>query len=234
LMRRLRSRETFVAFSKVTKYPICMPARSDWIYTNKVLLIEESRSDFHVICLSSLFRGWVEAFSGGKLEGRLQISITESVSKYPLPTLKVSDEGESAAAAFNKLAVQFSSENQCGLTDVMNALHAPTNADTTVVELRRLLATVDAQVVAAYDWTDIDITYDFREFAGGSVNDPWRWALSEETTVELMRRLSELNRQRFEELLQAQATSPGPAKRGRRPKAASSMSLNDLFAGDSV
>jgi hypothetical protein len=234
LMRRLRSRETFVAFSKVTKYPICMPARSDWIYTNKVLRIEESRSDFHVICLSSLFRGWVEAFSGGKLEGRLQISITESVSKYPLPTLKVSDEGESAAAAFNKLAVQFSSENQCGLTDVMNALHAPTNADTTVVELRRLLATVDAQVVAAYDWTDIDITYDFREFAGGSVNDPWRWALSEETTVELMRRLSELNRQRFEELLQAQATSPGPAKRGRRPKAASSMSLNDLFAGDSV
>jgi hypothetical protein len=234
LMRRLRSRETFVAFSKVTKYPICMPARSDWIYTNKVLLIEESRSDFHVICLSSLFRGWVEAFSGGKLEGRLQISITESVSKYPLPTLKVSDEGESAAAAFNKLAVQFSSENQCGLTDVMNALHAPTNADTTVVELRRLLATVDAQVVAAYDWTDIDITYDFREFAGGSVNDPWRWALSEEATVELMRRLSELNRQRFEELLQAQATSPGPAKRGRRPKAASSMSLNDLFPGDSV
>jgi hypothetical protein len=234
LMRRLRSRETFVAFSKVTKYPICMPARSDWIYTNKVLLIEQSRSDFHVICLSSLFRGWVEAFSGGKLEGRLHISITESVSKYPLPTLKVSDEGESAAAAFNKLAVQFSSENQCGLTDVMNALHAPTNADTTVVELRRLLATVDAQVVAAYDWTEIDITYDFREFAGGSVHDPWRWALSEEATVELMRRLSELNRQRSEKHLQTQATSPGPAKRGRRPKAASSMSLNDLFAGDSV
>ncbi|HBN9610488.1 Eco57I restriction-modification methylase domain-containing protein [Pseudomonas aeruginosa] len=234
LMRRLRRRETFVAFSKVTKYPICMPAPSDWIYTNKVLLIEKRRSDFHAVCLSSLFRKWVEAFSGGKLEGRLQISITESVSKYPLPTLKVSDEGEFAAATFNKLAVQYSSENECGLTDVMNAVHTPTNSDTTVVELRNLLVTVDAQVVAAYGWTDIELTYDFRSFAGGSVNDPWRWALSEDASVELMRRLTELNRQRFDELSQAPAHALSPAKRGRRSKAASSVRLDDLFAGENV
>lgn len=234
LMRRLRKHETFIAFSKVTKYPICMPAPSDWIYTNKVLLIEENRADFYAICLSCLFRGWVEVFSGGKLEGRLQISITESVVKYPLPSLEVSDEGKSAAAAFNKLAVQYSSENECGLTGVMNAVHTPTNANTTVVKLRNLLTTVDAQVATAYGWTDIDVTYDFREFAGGSVNDPWRWALSEEVSTELMRRLTELNRQRFEEFSQAQANAPCSAKRRRKSKVASLMPLNDLLAGEDV
>ena len=234
LMRRLRRQETFVAFSKVTKYPICMSAPSAWIYTNQVLLIEESRPDVYAICLSSFFREWLQSFSGGKLEGRLRLSITESVSKYPLPTLEVSDEGKYAAAVFNRLAVQCSSENDCGLTDVLNAVHTPTNSNTAVVELRNLLATVDAQVAATYGWTDIDITYDFREFAGGSVNDPWRWALSEEVTAELMRRLTELNRQRFEELSHVQAAVPSPAKRGRRPKAASSTSLNDIFAGDNV
>lgn len=234
LMRRLRKRKTFVAFSKVTKYPICMPAPSDWIYTNKVLLIEESRSDFHAICLSSLFRGWVEAFSGGKLEGRLQISITESVNKYPLPTLTVSDEGVSAAADFNNLAVKYSSENECGLTDVMNAVHTPSNEDPTVVELRDLLATVDAQVVAAYGWTDLEIIYDFRHFTGGSANDPWRWAPSEEVSVELMHRLTVLNRQRFEELSLVPANEPSPAKRGRRSKVASDPSVTDLFAGDNA
>ncbi|MDB1112810.1 Eco57I restriction-modification methylase domain-containing protein [Pseudomonas extremaustralis] len=231
LMRRLRRQETFVAFSKVTKYPICMPAPSDWIYTNKVLLIEESRPDFYAICLSSLFRRWVEVFSGGKLEGRLQISITESVNKYPLPAFEVSDEGKYAAAAFKNLAVQYSSDNGCGLTDVMNAVHTPTNADATVAELRNLLVTVDAQVAAAYGWTDIETAYDFRDFAGGSVNDPWRWALSEDVTAELMRRLTELNRHCFEELSLAQATASSPAKRGRRPKVAAPMSVNDLFAG---
>lgn len=232
LMRRLRRQETFVAFSKVTKYPICMPAPSDWIYTNQVLLIEESRPDIYTICLSSFFRGWLQAFSGGKLEGRLRLSITESVGKYPLPTIEVSDEGKSAAAALNKLAVQYSSENECGLTNVLNAVHTPTNANAAVVELRKLLATVDVQVAAAYGWTDIEITYDFRNFAGGSINDPWRWALSEEVTVELMRRLTELNRQRFEELSRLPANEPSPAKRGRRPKAAPNSTVTDLFTGE--
>lgn len=234
LMRRLRRRETFVAFSKVTKYPICMPAPSDWIYTNQVLLIEESRPDFYTICLSSFFREWLQSFSGGKLEGRLRLSITESVSKYPLPILEVSEEGKSAAAVFNKLAVRYSTENGCGLTDILNAVHTPTNVDATVVELRNLLATVDAQVAVAYGWTDIEITYDFREFAGGSVNDPWRWALSEEVSAELIRRLTELNRQRFEELSLAEATAPNPAKRGRRSKVAPPVPLNDLFAGENA
>jgi hypothetical protein len=233
-MRRLRRNETFIAFSKVTKYPICMPAPSDWIYTNKVLLVEESRSDFYAVCLSTSFRAWVETFSGGKLEGRLQLSITESVSKYPLPMLEVSEEGNSAAATFKNLAVQYSSKNGCGLTDVMNAVHTPTNADAIVVELRNLLATVDAEVATAYGWKDIEITYDFREFAGGSVNDPWRWALSEEITSELMRRLTELNRQRFEELSLVKATALSSTKHGRRSKVALPVPPNDLFAGENI
>lgn len=234
LMRRLRRQETFVAFSKVTKYPICMPAPSNWIYTNQVLLIEESRPDFYTIYLSSFFREWLQSFSGGKLEGRLRLSITESVSKYPLPILEVSEEGKAAAAVFNKLSVQYSSENGCGLTDVMNRVHTPTNTDVTVVELRNLLAIVDEQVAVAYDWADIGISYDFREFSGGSVNDPWRWALSEEVTFELMRRLTQLNRERFEKHSLAGATAPSPAKRGRRSKAASPVPLTDLFSEENA
>ena len=93
------------------------------------------------------------------------------------------------------------------------------------------MAFIDTEVALAYGWNDLDITYDFRAFSGGSVNDPWRWALSEEVTAELIYRLTELNRQRFEELSQAQASAPGSAKRGRRPKVAALMSVNDLFAG---
>ncbi|WP_419594189.1 Eco57I restriction-modification methylase domain-containing protein, partial [Thiolapillus sp.] len=51
LMRRLRQRDRFIAFSKVTKYPICMLAPSDWIYTNQVVLIGVDREDLYPICL---------------------------------------------------------------------------------------------------------------------------------------------------------------------------------------
>jgi hypothetical protein len=67
LMRRLRAHVHFIAYSKVTKYPICMLARSDWIYTNKVVLIGFDRPDMLAICLSSAFRTWVEAYSAAGL-----------------------------------------------------------------------------------------------------------------------------------------------------------------------
>ncbi|MDP4028395.1 MAG: hypothetical protein Q8P42_05445 [Gallionella sp.] len=234
LMRRIRQREKFIGYSKNTKYPMGMLAPSDWIYTNKVLLIGMERDDLYAISLSTGFRAWLERFSGGNLGETLSLSISESVAKYPVPSNEVSRAGIDAAERFNELAVAFGAAHGCGLTDLMNAIHTPSMIDTTIVELRQFMVSIDTEVALAYGWNDLDITYDFRVFSGGSVNDPWRWALTEEVTAELMRRLTELNRQRFEEILLAEASAPSPAKRGRRPKVASSTPLNDLFAGDNV
>lgn len=234
LMRRIRKQERFIAFAKVTKYPFCMLAPSDWIYTNKILLIGAERDDLFVVCLSAFFRNWLYAFSVRSLgadTNTLTLSIRESVSTFALPNEAVSNSGCAMATRFQKVAVAWSAENECGLTDTLNAVNTPSCNDPSIIELRQLMAFIDTEVALAYGWNDLDITYDFRAFSGGSVNDPWRWALSEEVTAELIYRLTELNRQRFEEFSQAQASAPGSAKRGRRPKVAALMSVNDLFAG---
>lgn len=199
LMRRIRQREHFIGYSKNTKYPIGMLAPSDWIYTNKVLLIGMERCDLYAISLSTGFRAWLEKFSGGNLGETLSLSISESIVKYPVPDRSVATAGVEAATQFNYLAVEFSAAKGCGLTDVMNAIHSPDNADATIAELRRLLCVIDAEVAAAYGWDDLDVTYDFREFEGGSSNDRWRWALSADVTASLLNRLAELNRRRYEE-----------------------------------
>lgn len=199
LMRRLRQNDTFVAFSKVTKYPICMPAPTDWIYTNKVVLIEMARPDCYAICLSSFFRNWLEVFSGGRLEGRLSLSITESVSKFPFPPFETSQTGISKAKQFNDLSMSFSEKTGSGMTDVMNAINAPTNTDPMVIELRQILADIDTAVATAFGWTDLEIIYDFRSFGGGSTNDNFRWAVANKTTVGILDRLTKLNRQRYEQ-----------------------------------
>ena len=234
-MRRLRRNEKFIGYSKNTKYSFGMLAPSDWIYTNKVLLIGMERDDLYAISLSTGFRAWLEKFSGGNLGETLSLSISESIAKYPVPEQRVASAGIEAAAQFNRLAVEFSAAHCGGLTDVMNAIHFPDGADTTIIELRRLLSVIDAEVAAAYGWNDADVAYDFRAYDGGSSNDKWRWALSADVTVDLLGRLTALNRERFE----AAASSNGEApismksKRGRRSKAESSILLNDLFAGES-
>lgn len=236
LMRRIRQKPKFIAYSKVTKHPICMLADSNWIYTNQVLLVAIEREDMFSICLSSFFRTWLERFCGGGLGVTLRLSISESVAKYPVPSNEVSRPGIDAAKRFNDLAVAFGAARECGLTDVMNAIHNPSIEDATIVELRQLLVAIDTDVATAYGWDDLEIAYDYREVGGGSANDPWRWALSEDVTADLLGRLTALNRERFEAAARGSsgATTVTKPTRGRRPKTASSTSLNDLFAGDNA
>ncbi|MFD0666099.1 Eco57I restriction-modification methylase domain-containing protein [Ramlibacter sp. MAHUQ-53] len=222
LMRRLRRQDRFIAFSKVTKYPFSVLAPSDWIYTNKVLLIGLERPDLYPICLSSLFRSWIYKYSVRSLgadTNTLTISIGEAVSTYPLPADNVSQKGAVAAMQFNRLVVEFSSTHDCGLTDVMNAVHSPDDSDETIAELRQLLSVIDSEVAAAYGWGEVEVTYDFREFDGGSANDKWRWALSADATSTLLNKLVALNRERFE-------ASSSTALRGGRTSSRTRLSTD--------
>jgi len=229
LMRRIRQQEQFIAYSKVTKHPVCMLADSNWIYTNQVLLVSNEREDMLAICLSSFFRAWLEKFCGGGMGVTLRISISESTAKYPVPERSVASTGVEAATQFNRLAVEFSAAHGCGLTDVMNAIHSPNNSDATIAELRRLLSSIDAEVAAAYGWSDMNVTYDFREFDGGSANDKWRWALSADATATLLNWLVALNRERFEAMTIAQGNGQASSRTPRTNRTTSDAATQPLL-----
>jgi hypothetical protein len=146
----------------------------------------------------------------------------------------VASAGVEAAAQFNRLAVEFSATNDCGLTDVMNAIHSPNDSDATIVELRRLLSSIDAEVAAAYGWSDVDVTYDFRDFDGGSANDKWRWALSADATATLLDRLVTLNRERFEAAANTNGGGRASSRTRRRASAEYSQTSFDLEAAAST
>ena len=248
LMRRLRQRERFIAYSKVTKHPICMLAPTGWIYTNQVVLIGIDRDDLLAVCLSTPFRSWLEAYSGGGLGVTLRLSISESVAKFPLPLASVSQAGIDAAARFNDISVVWSADRGCGLTEVMNAIHSPDTNDERIVELRSLLETIDAEIAAAYGWHGLDLEHGFRQIQGATNNDRWRHAVSEATRAEILNRLSELNRERYEEEVarglseNATRRSSARAPRTRRGAEESTQATLDLgmpsaataSAGDSV
>tara|TARA_R110002110_G_C13148438_1_gene690506 strand:- start:71 stop:709 length:639 start_codon:yes stop_codon:yes gene_type:complete len=206
-----------------------MRASSSWIYTNKIVLIDDEREDYLAIFKSSAFRGWLQHLSGGKIEGRLSLSISESIAKYAIPDAIVSMEGISAAERLDELSVELAERHNFGLTEVMNWINSPERDDATVSELRDLMAKIDEDVFVAYGWTDLNPKYEFRPFSGGSVNDPWRWALSDQTLSEVIRRLTELNRQRYEEeVAQGLHGKKKPAAKSRAPKAGQKQSALDL------
>lgn len=192
LMRRLRKREDFIAFSKVTKHPICMFAPSDWIYTNKVVLIGIERPDMMAICLSSPFRTWVEKYSGAGLGTTFQLSLRESLDTFPLPARAVSKRGSVVATRLNQLAVEWSRSHDSGLTEVMNAIHHPANADGMIAQMRDCLWGIDVEVVNAYGWDGMHLHHGFHKTEQGD-----RFMISQETRSEMLERLLQLNYERY-------------------------------------
>jgi hypothetical protein len=201
LMRRLRAHVHFIAYSKVTKYPICMLARSDWIYTNKVVLIGFDRPDMLAICLSSALRTWVEAYSAAGLGTTFQLSISESLDTFSLPEDSVSKAGIEVAARFNELAVEWSRVNGYGLTELMNAINNPESSDAMVVEMRCCLQNIDTEVFKTYGWEDLDARPGFLERANLSPNDCWRFCINDEVRAELVHRLLKNNRECCEAIM---------------------------------
>ena len=201
LMRKLRTQPEFIGYCKVTKYPICMLCPSDWVYTNKVILIEQTKPDTFAICLSSFFRLWLEKYSGGRLEGRLSLSISESIAKFPLPNLECEESGIAAATQFNVLSIEWCRNKSCGLTEIMNSINDPENCDPEIKILKSLLTDIDTAVSAAYGWSDLNFEYDYVEKDSKVERDKLRWECSMETQLETMRRLIALNKEQCQPAL---------------------------------
>ena len=134
-----------------------MRAPSSWIYTNQIVLIQDAREDYISLVKSSAFRSWLQYLSGGKIEGRLRISISESIEKFPLSEDLVSAYGIAAAERFDQISVEFAESNGFGLTEVMNWINNPAKRDEIIVQLRELMATVDSEVFDAYKWDDLNL-----------------------------------------------------------------------------
>lgn len=86
-----------------------------------------------------------------------------------------------------------------GLTKLYNRFHTSTERDRRIEGLRALQREMDIAVARAYDWDDLDLEHGFHEVPYLPENDRVRFTISEAARIDVLRRLSELNRQRYEE-----------------------------------
>lgn len=106
---------------------------------------------------------------------------------------------ESLGYAYDDLRKDIMKRNQIGLTKLYNAFHNPENTDSKLEELRQLQKQIDEAVRNAYGWNDIDLEHGFHAVSYLPDNDNIRYTVSEPARIEILRRLAQLNRQRWQE-----------------------------------
>ncbi len=122
--------------------------------------------------------------------------------------------------------------DRIGLTKLYNRFHTDTERDPRIEELRSLQRQMDAAVAHAYGWDDLDLNHGFHEVPYLPESDRIRFTISETARIEVLQRLSELNRQRYEEEV-AQGLHSGSTKRPspRTPHTSQPVSATPVQAG---
>lgn len=168
------------------------------------------------VCQSSVHEVWAR-FHSSRLETRLKYSPGNAYETFAFPEIdeRLRRLGDDLLRARHRVMTY-----ECiGLTKLYNRFHADTERDPRIEELRALQREMDAAVARAYGWHDLNLEHGFHEVPYLPENDRVRFTISESARVEVLQRLSELNRQRYEdEVAQGLHDSKTTATATRKPR----------------
>ncbi|EML8071860.1 hypothetical protein WAA53_006892 [Pseudomonas aeruginosa] len=119
-----------------------------------------------------------------------------------------------------------------GLTQLYNRFHSPSDGDSRIEAMRELHREIDLAVARAYGWDDLDLDHGFHEVPYLPESDRIRFTIGERARFEVLRRLSELNHQRYEEEV-AQGLHSGSTRRtsSRTPRTSQAARATPVQAG---
>ena len=175
------------------RFFVPLPARS--IIDQTIIVI--TKPEQLGILNSTIHRVWGYN-QGGTLGGGPRYTPTDCYETYPFPDVVNIELRDMADAQILKWK-SMTAADQIGLTQLFNRFHNPDENDPRIVEMRELQVKIDNAVRDAYGWQDIDLEHGFHEVGYRPANDNVRYTISEPARIEILKRLSALNRQRWEE-----------------------------------
>ena len=201
LVAELDRRRTILASAITSKYLSFRYVPTN-VIMNKATKLYFFDAWRHFACLqSSIHAVWAYWTCGMMGLSTLKYSTTEALETWPMPALDGNGELDDLGERYHAHRESLMADKAIGLTELYNRFHDPSDADARigVGVMRELHREMDIAVARAYGWDDLDLEHGFHEVPYLPENDRVRFTISERARLEVLRRLSELNRQRYEE-----------------------------------
>ncbi|UVF22801.1 hypothetical protein HPT29_027675 (plasmid) [Microvirga terrae] len=230
--------EKILVAGRVGKYLNPSVVDNDCVFHEKcVVFAVEDIYSYAALLNSSPVDAWMWKYSS-RMKLDLNFSPSDAVETFPF--LSPSDMD-----CLNKLgheylnarrAVMTDPANPIGLTRLYNRFHSAGDSDQRIENLRELHCGLDAAVMRAYGWEDIDLGHGFHEQPHLAENDRVRFTISASARADVLHRFADMNRQRYQEEVDQGlhgGTAVSGKARGRRSRAASAseptLDLEDIL-----
>lgn len=190
-----------LAITRVSKTLAFSLVDSNIVFSDATVVFSLGRGRDFVLLQSNVHAvfAWQHA---SRLKSDLRYSQTDALEPLAFPTgFHDAPDGplDDLSDRLHQGRIEVMRADRIGLTKLYNRFHTDTERDPRIEGLRALQREIDTAVARAYGWCDLDLDHGFHEVPYLPENDRVRFTISEPARIEVLRRLSELNRQRYEE-----------------------------------
>lgn len=196
-----KKKERIIVSARITKYFAPSYSISNAVFSDTVVVFLRDDRDFFALLNSTLFSVWAAQMSS-RMGMTMRFSPTDCVETFPIKTLR-SDELGQLADRYDVLRKKIMNAECVGITELYNRFHNNLENAQIYDSLRLLQCEIDRSIARAYSWEDLDLGHGFHEVPYLPENDRIRFTISEAARVEVLRRLLVLNKQRYEEEVEA-------------------------------
>lgn len=182
-----------------TKYLAVSFVPNNMVFSDAITVFSlSSYSDFCIL-QSSIYEIFAWKYGSRMGASTLRFTPKSTFEPFPKPDALALNATENIGAIYYALRRQIMEQEQYGLTEFYNRFHDSKNTDKSILEIRDLHKKVDAAVISAYGWDDLDLEHGFHSVDYLPENDRVRYTISEKARNEVLDRLTLLNKQRFNE-----------------------------------
>ena len=195
---------------------------NDRIFSQALVMI--ASEDPAILCVvnSSIHREWIAA-NCSSLKKDIRYLVSDGFNTFPFPI--ATDACREAGRSLTDIRSAYMASEQVGLTATYNRIHDPDFVGGDIETLRDTLIRVDQATLEAYGWEDIELNYGFHEVEYLTESERLRFTISEPARIEILRRLSRLNAQRYDEEKKA-SRSPKATRSSTSLRASSTRESN--------
>lgn len=222
LYRTIEPMERVLALCQTSKLQLPAFVSVGQVFSHKLVIFALSDYFSFGVLSSGLHWRWALRF-GSTMRNDPVYTPSDVFETFPQPPAgdDVADAGERLDNYRSKLMVELGQ----GLTDIYNQVHDPSTSDPGIEQIRELHVALDLAVRNAYGWSNIDLNHGFHQVRGQGI----RFTFSPDAADEILDRLLELNKERYE--AEVAAGLHGKAKM-KSPKAKAATNEQPSLLGE--
>lgn len=194
-----------LAITRVSKTLAFTFVDSNIIFSDATVTFSLNRGQDFALLQSNIHAVFAWQYAS-RLKNDLRYSPTDALEPFAFPEgFRDASNGslDDLGSKLHEARIKIMHTDRIGLTKLYNRFHTNTERDPRIEGLRALQCEMDVSVTRAYGWDDLDLGHGFHEVPYLPEKDRVRFTISETARVEVLQRLSELNRLRYQEELAA-------------------------------